>query len=468
VRGMRFTLAAGQRRLQQTGGANTDDRGIYRIHSLEPGDYVVCASGRPPSNLSDSQRIQMDVEGMRRSVENMAGANPAAVQQMTARIAQLQAQLPAQVEPVAGYAPVCYGGGGAATTAIPIGPGDERTGVDFQLQLTPVARIEGTVAVGQGLSIPPTAVQLSLVNLDETLTNVDTQGSRPDPSGTFRFMNIAPGTYRLIARTMQQGPMPVMGPAGSPQARPGTTAAESRLWGVADVTVAGQDLTGVGLEMQRGLTVSGHLVFQGTTGLAAPADFSRLQVTVLPVSTFPPGAQLATNAQAAADASGRFTIRDVFPGRYRIIATSGVQGWTLESAMVGGQDVLDLPLEIRPGQNVSGAVLTFTDRPTELSGTIVNDKGEPAVDHTIVLYPADEKFWTPESRRIRTTRAAPDGTFTFRTVPPGDYRLATFLDAEPGAWFDPAFLDALGTGSMRLSIGDGEKKVQNLRVSDAQ
>jgi hypothetical protein len=94
VRGMRFMLTAGQRRLQQTAGANTDDRGIYRIHSLEPGDYVVCASARPLANMSDSQRLQMEIEAMRRSVENTPVGNPAALQQMTARIAQLQALLP--------------------------------------------------------------------------------------------------------------------------------------------------------------------------------------------------------------------------------------------------------------------------------------------------------------------------------------------------------------------------------------
>ena len=37
VRPMRYTLMTGGRRAQQAGGAQTDDRGIYRLHSLQPG-----------------------------------------------------------------------------------------------------------------------------------------------------------------------------------------------------------------------------------------------------------------------------------------------------------------------------------------------------------------------------------------------------------------------------------------------
>jgi Carboxypeptidase regulatory-like domain len=467
VRGMRFMTMNGLRRLQQSGGAQTDDRGIYRIHSLEPGDYVVCASANRSTNMSDAQRIQLDIDNMRRSIENITGPNAAAArQQMTARIAQLEAQLPPEpIEPISGYAPVCLPtGGSTASSPITIGPGDERAGVDLQLQLTPVARLEGTVIAASVSGATLQNIQITLVNLDETLTNVDTQGARPDPTGRFRFTNIAPGSYRILARSIRQGPPAPVEPGSLP--RP--NASSEKLWAAADVTVAGQDISNIVLEMQRGVSVSGHLVFQGTTGLAAPTDLSRIQVSVIPVSTFFSSAQLATNVQSAADAGGRFTITDVFPGRYRLMATSGIQGWSLDTAMIGVQETLDQPLEIRPGHNVSGAVLTFTDRPTELTGTIVNDKGQPAVEHTIVLYSADEKHWTAESRRVRATRATPDGKYTFRAIPSGEYRLAAVLDAEPGAWYDPAFLEALGPASMRISLGDGEKKVQNFRVSESQ
>ena len=80
------------------------------------------------------------------------------------------------------------------------------------------------------------------------------------------------------------------------------------------------------------------------------------------------------------------------------------------------------------------------------------------------MYPSDSRYRTPQSRRIVRTRPATDGRFTFRNLPPGEYRLAPVLDPEPGSWFDPAFLQQLDGGAMRITIGEGEKKEQNLRV----
>ena len=46
------------------------------------------------------------------------------------------------------------------------------------------------------------------------------------------------------------------------------------------------------------------------------------------------------------------------------LSAGGANGWTLESAVVGGQDALDFPLDIRSSQNLAGAVVTFTDQQT--------------------------------------------------------------------------------------------------------
>jgi hypothetical protein len=216
------------------------------------------------------------------------------------------------------------------------------------------------------------------------------------------------------------------------------------------------------------MTITGQLAFHGTKS-SPPADMSGLQVNVNPVNAFDFGRQLASSARGTVDANGRFTITDVLPGAYRLFAGApGRAGWMLQSAVVSGQDVLDQPLEVKPGQNVRNVVLTFTDQPSELSGAIVNEKGEAALEHTILLFSADEKHWSQGSRRIRTIRATPDGRFTFRSLPAGDYRLAAFLDAEPGSWYDPEFLEQLRSASLPLSIAEGERKIQDLRVSSVQ
>ena len=137
----------------------------------------------------------------------------------------------------------------------------------------------------------------------------------------------------------------------------------------------------------------------------------------------------------------------------------------MESANVGGVDALDFPFEVKGGQNISGLTVTMTDRQTELTGLMVDNRNQPAVDYTAVIFPADQKFWTGSSRRIQTQRPGTDGRYTFRNLPPGEYKMATLLDFEPGATQDPAFLQQIESATIRITLSPGEKKTQDVRLS---
>jgi len=198
VRGMRYALMNGRRRAQQVANDMTDDRGIYRLHSLQPGEYAVCAVARNMGPMNDAQRIQMDIESVRRAIEN--APSTAARQAMAERLSVLQAQRVDQTEPNLGYAPVCYPSSAAPSASVTVGAGEERSGIDLQMLMIPVARLEGTVVAPGGGA--PHNVQLSLVNADDNMGDVDRQGTgTQQPSGRFSFQNVVPGRYTLTART---------------------------------------------------------------------------------------------------------------------------------------------------------------------------------------------------------------------------------------------------------------------------
>jgi hypothetical protein len=343
-----------------------------------------------------------------------------------------------------------------------------------------MARIEGMVSSSGNQ--PVANVQLTLVNTAFDVPGVSPGGTRADAQGNFWIANVPPGQYRLIARATvgvpggrdggpagrgfqlpaARGELAGRGRAGGPATPP------VRLWATTDVTVDGRTVSNLMLSLQPGMTVSGHIAFAGTTQ-QPPADLTRVRVNLSPMPVPGMSGELMSAAVGVVEADGRFTISSVVPGRYRLGASvGGMGGWFVQSAMIEDQDALDFPIEVKPGQNISGATIMFTDLQAELSGSVVNEQSQPVPDYTLIAYPADRRYWTPQTRRIQTVRPATDGRFTFRNLPPGEYRLAPVLDPEPGSWMDPAFLQQLDTTGVRVSLGEGEKKEQTLRVPSVQ
>ena len=132
------------------------------------------------------------------------------------------------------------------------------------------------------------------------------------------------------------------------------------------------------------------------------------------------------------------------------------------SAVFNGRDALDTPLELR--QSVSDALLTFSDRPAELSGSLQDPAGRPAPDYYVIVFSSDRTHWTPQSRRVRAMRPSAEGRFTVRNLPAGDYLIAAVTDIEDGEWGDPGVLQQLSTVSMKLTLAEGEKKSQDIQV----
>jgi hypothetical protein len=521
VRAYRFASQSGQRTLQSAGQGQTDDRGIYRIFQMQPGDYLVSAVPRNQNGGGDfAQQIQSQLQPLLQQVQAAGGIGAIAAgagggaafgglaggrgQQLLDQVQQLQQQLGQQTEQAQAYAPVYYPGTASPAQAgrISLGVGEERSGVDFQLQLVPTAKVSGRI-VSSDAALPPGAqISLQLAGSQDvpSVPGLGSSMTRIAPDGTFSFQSVTPGQYTLLVRApvrqtdpnaaqdaqaaqnRGQGPAAAIGRGfGGPGGRGPAGPITQVLWASTDVTVDGRDLADLTLNLQPGMTVSGRVAFSGAA--SPPADLSTVRVNLRPLDAqaFGGGPQAFQ-----ADTSGNFTITGVVPGRYAIGANvnagagRGAAGagsapavttvqatasWSLKSAAVNGLDALDFPMDVKPNETISGVLLTFTDSAQELSGTLQDSMGRPTADYTIILFPADNRYWTPQSRRILSARPGTDGTFAFRGFPAGQYRLTAVTDAEPGEWYDPAFLSQVVSASMTLTIAEGEKKVQDMRLA---
>lgn len=511
VRALRMVMRTGEKRLESAGTSTTDDRGQYRIYGLQPGQYIVTAQPRNTGlgglQVSVAAEIENALQQMQQQLGRGAGAGQPGMggrgagagrggqlgdllqnmgggrgQQI---IEQLQQQLDPDGQAAVGYAPVFFPGttSPSAATTVDIVVGQERYGVDFQLQLVSTSNVAGTLTGADG--VVPAGAQVTLAPVD-TLPGLPggTQTVRANQTGAFSFRNVTPGQYRVSARAQVRTPVAeteVPAAAGGRGGRGGRGGAPAEiLWAHADITVDGRDLADVALQLQKGMTVSGRLAFDGTK-LLAPTDFSRVRVMLTAVGT--QDTEFGGLPNATVDASGRFTIVGVPPGRYSLrgtapagtggpgvgaggaLAAGGSGNWILKSSVAGGRDTLDFPLEIGPNMNITDAVLTFADRTTELTGLLQDAQGAATSDYSIIIFPTDSQYWVPQSRRIQSVRPGTDGRYTVRNLPPGDYALAAVTDVEPGEWFDPEFLRELIAASMRISLADGDRKTQDIRLS---
>jgi hypothetical protein len=141
-----------------------------------------------------------------------------------------------------------------------------------------------------------------------------------------------------------------------------------------------------------------------------------------------------------------------------------VDGWTLKSVMAGGRDVADTGIEVR--ENVSNVIVTFTDRPSELSGTVFDQAGRVTPEFPIVVFSIDKTYWISGSRRVTQARPASDGTFRVTGLPAGEYFVCAVTAVEQSELADPAFLEQLAASSykIRITIRAGEKTVQDLKL----
>jgi len=430
----------------------SDDRGAYRIYGLMPGDYVVATiPGRGNGDLSMMTSAEIDdaLKVLQQRVGRGAGPSPGVSQPTPATTPSAAA--PANNVQYA-YAPVFYPGTASAAGAgkVAVGLGDERTGVDFVVQLTRMGTMSGTLIAPDGgapqqvgFVISSVGVQLpSLVGASPTFTNETTPTGR-----AFKYTNLAPGRYTVTA----QSTVPTV------------------RWARTEVDVSGTDVTGVSMVLQPALTLSGRMVFDGT--MAPPENASAIRVNLLYTNGFGSGRSGNTNTgnvpvpPAVVETDGRFTIGGIIPETFRLTATMpGPPGWWLRSAMIGTQDMLDVPLVISATGNLPAMVLTFSDRHTALSGTLQTPAGQPAPAYFIVVYPADRTLWRPQARRIQSARAGTDGKWIVKDLPPGEYLVAALQDLDPLDLLDPAFFDQLLAASAKLTLGDGEQKTFDLRI----
>lgn len=423
---LRYQYLQGDRRLVPAGTAQTDDRGQYRVWGLNPGDYYVSAVNRDFGGRGFG--------GGGRGFGGRGAGGGAGI--VSAGVA------PDDQEQLA-YAPTYYPGVGSAAEARPItlGVSQQVTDVDFNLQLVRTSRIAGRVVNPDGS--PTTSGTVSLASEAAGTGGRGAiganYGSRIDWDGSFGISNVPPGRYTLRARG---------------------TDSEQPQFASQPLSVNG-DMPDLSIVLRPGGALAGRVTFEATQS-SAPGDLTQIRIAA-PATD--PNAQVP-NPNARVEKDGRFTLDGLAAGPHLVRPNGGgaLRGWTLKAVTLNGRDVTDTPLDVRSGETIANLTIVFTDKQTEIDGTITDEQSVPITDYTVLAFSTDSSTWRPQSRHIMTTRPDQNGRYRLRGLPPGEYYMATIDPSEPGEWFDATYLDEHRAGAARLTVGEGDVKTQDFRV----
>jgi hypothetical protein len=489
VLAMRRTLVAGRARYAPAGRGRTDDRGIYRIGGLLPGDYVIVTLQTqiavPAATIDSLTQIAM------------TGTVDAVDQARLGSMMQIMAVLPTMGEAMAsgvrlgGYTVAGAGGAlpqvgpagqlsafrtafyaGASTpleaTVVSLTSGEERAGADLHLRLTPTVSVSG-IAVGPRGPVPHLAVRLVVPGdriVSDTEFEVATSVTTAD--GRFSFFGVPPGTFLLRAQTMAL-PIPVAFPAtvnapGVIAVPPMTSAApDATLFAAANVSVGTTDIVDLTVPLAESFTLSGRIEFESRSGAAPPKSFKGAAIMALPADGQTVNV-LTMGRPTPVNEDGTFGRTSMVPGRY-FLTVQAPPPWQVARATLDGRDAYDAPVDIKG--DLSNVVITLTDRLAQLSGVVTAASPYRAADAVVIAFPADHKAWIDAGmnpRLARSVRPTSTGSYTIPNLTPGDYAVVAIDQADEGDLQDPAVIDGLSRVATRVAIA-AEPHTQALTVT---
>lgn len=358
-------------------GAQTDDRGIYRAFGLRPGVYIV-------------------------SVESSASGRWYWGQ----RNSEVPTYYPATTRD--------------AAMEITVRPGDEITNIDIRHRGDTGYAVSGIVSGATESSDPFSSPGLTLVN---AVTKEAVSSTSPNQSKGFVFFGVPNGEYELYAR--MRASKDEYG-AGSPPQR---------------VSVKSADVTGLSLRMAAYAAISGRVIIEAPKPGEAKCKNASPSVEEILLNAqsdlrnqrtlnFVLGENDEARDRSAPNEKGEFTLAALEPDGYRIEANLPGENWFIRSITLPATgsaktktDAARSPINVKSGEKVSGVEITIAEGAASLSGRLeAKDTAKSPNRARVHLIPA-EATAIDDVLRYRETVVEKNGSFDFKHIAPGKYRL---------------------------------------------
>ena len=429
----------------------TDDRGAYRIASLQPGGYVVgvVTSARTipaaigaaiDANSSDVFALyEVTRPLMIVDDDDLTATGPGRMPTGAgSRVGDWVLQGKGPIAPPApdgrllAYATTLY-----PATAVPseaatirVGPGEERTGIDMAMRAGPSMTVSG-VLMGPTGPVQNVGVQLRATHTgdDRDVSPTGEFTSITTAAGAFVFLGVPQGQYQLTSMYMRS-------------AAPNAGTSSVALFARQPVAVGDHDVAGLTVTLKPGIHVSGRVEYRG----APPVFSGRVLFMLRPLN-----ATMWHTLPIVVGTDGRFSSEGDAPGHYTVT-------WPLAGSVIsitlGGRPLFDQSVVLE-STDLSDLVVTVSDAPLHLTGSVVDATGAPAAHANVFAFPSDSTTWRQgvlSRPRLCNTAATTSGAFDCVGLSIGEDYVAA-VNAETSISIgDPTDLERLVAGAARVTV----------------
>ena len=293
--------------------AQSDDRGVFRLWGLPPGRYRVCATPRsqfPEPRPDDSRFVR------------------------TCHLASTSESAAADL----------------------LLDANDATDIDIRVQRSGTYSVFGSVIDAAG--VPVDGAFVGAVRDDREASTHDTT-----QNGRFVLKGLTSGRYLLHAG--------VGGPASPSDLHP---PARDRELGYATFVVDGSDLSSVDVQLSKGRTIAGRVIFEG--GRAPRANGLRMVVqtriadkTLSAVSTRPPFSPVNDNLE--------FELKELFQLPLAVGLYGLPENWVVKGISFDGRDITDLSTNFGSAPPRARLNIVVTNHVAAASVRVIDEHGSP-------------------------------------------------------------------------------------------
>jgi protocatechuate 3,4-dioxygenase beta subunit len=336
----------------------------------------------------------------------------------------------------------------AAAAPMDVAPGAQLRNIDIPLAKMHTVTVRGHVtaevrslAGGDTPQRPNLNVMLS-ARSTAIVGGGFARGAPVTPEGTFEFRSVTAGSYFLI------GALNITGRALS-----------ARL----PIEVGGSNLEGLSLTIRGGVPVTGRVRVEGET----TASLAQVRLNLLPAE---PGAiQFGPMPTQQLKEDGAFQMDDVATDRYMVSVNGLPEGFYVKSVRSANVDVTAQGLDVA-GASPAALDVVLSPNAAQVTGTVLDPKTQKAAPMMMVVMVPQEKERRDRESFYRTSTTDLSGQFTFKSVPPGEYRVYSWEEVDYGAWMDPDFLKPLESRGEPVSLQESARPAiqVNLIPADSQ